>query len=216
MTNLSGRVSERVMCRIGIYLQKQHEMIVVHPNDPSTKMLSLIYEDIKDVTFFDSRKQREEILMAIAAAPREEPILLLGHGCPNGLLDMRYGLVIKDEDAGILKDRPNLVGIWCYASSYAYHHGLKGFFSGMFISEEPEAWVNEVNAEAEEIDEKAWDFAGRFGDMLREGKPLQEIAAELMDSRHQDSALTRFNYERPTWRPTGKEPLPAASEEENW
>ena len=77
------------MCRIGIYLQKQHEMIVVHPNDPSTRMLSLIYEDIKDVTLFDSWEQREEILKTIAAAPREEPILLLGHGCPNGLFDMR-------------------------------------------------------------------------------------------------------------------------------
>ena len=55
------------MCRIGIYLQKQHEMIVVHPNDPSTRMLSLIYEDIKDVTLFDSWEQREEILKTIAA-----------------------------------------------------------------------------------------------------------------------------------------------------
>lgn len=204
------------MCRIGIYLQKQHEMIVVHPNDPSTRMLSLIYEDIKDVTLFDSWEQREEILKTIAAAPREEPILLLGHGCPNGLFDMRYGLVIKDSDANILKDRPNLVGIWCYASSYAHKNGLKGFFSGMFISEEPEAWVNDVDAEAEEIDVKAWDFAGRFGDMLREGKTLQIIAAELMDPKYRDSELTRFNYERLTWRPTGKEPLPAASEEENW
>lgn len=106
-----GSVSERVMYRIGIYLQKQHEMIVVHPNDPSTRMLSLIYEDIKDVTLFDSWEQREEILKTIAAAPREEPILLLGHGCPNGLFDMRYGLVIKDSDANILKERPNLVGV---------------------------------------------------------------------------------------------------------
>ena len=177
-------------------------------------MLALIYEDMKDITFFDSWKQREDILKVIAAAPREEPVLLLGHGCPNGLFDMRNGLVIRDSDADILRDRPNLVGIWCYASSYAHKHGLKGFFSGMFISEEPEAWVNDVNAEAEEIDEKAWDFAGRFGDMLRAGKTLEDTAAELMDPKHQDSELTRFNYGRLTWRPTGEEPLPAASEEE--
>ena len=201
---------------MSIYLQKQHDMIVVHPKDPSTKMLSLIYEDIKDITLFDSWEQREEIIKAITAAPREEPILLLGHGCPNGLFDMRYALIIKDSDADILKDRPNLVGIWCYASSYAYKHGLKGFFSGMFISEEPEAWVNGVNAEAEEIDEKALDLAGRFGDMLRAGKPLEEIAGELMKPCHRDSALTRFNYERLTWRTTGDEPLPSASAKEDW
>ena len=189
-------------------------MIVVHPKDPSTRMLSLIYEGIEDVTFFDSWEQREEILKAIIEAPKEEPVFLLGHGCPNGLFDLRYGLIIKDSDADILKNRPNLVGIWCYASSYAHKHGLKGFFSGMFISEEPEAWLNNVNADAEEIDEKAWDFAGRFGDMLRAGKALEEIAVELMNPCHRDSELTSFNYDRLTWRPKGDEALPPASEEE--
>ena len=100
-------------------------------------MLAAIYEGIEGVKLFDSYLQREEILKAIAAAPKDEPILLLGHGCPSGLYDMRYGLVIRNEDADLLKNRPNLVGIWCYASDYAYNHGLKGFYSGMFISEEP-------------------------------------------------------------------------------
>lgn len=174
-------------------------------------MLALLYEGIEGVTLFDSWEQREEILKAIAAAPKEEPILLLGHGCPSGLYDMRYGLIITNADAALLKDRPNLVGIWCYASDYAYVHGLKGFFSGMFISEEPEAWVNGVEADAEEVDEKVWDFSERFGALMHEGRPLAEIAAELMDPRHRDSELTRFNYDRLTWRPMGTEPLPEAS-----
>ena len=183
-------------------------MIVVHPSDPSTGMLGLIYEGLDNVTLFDSWEQRDQIRAAIAAAPREEPVLLLGHGCPYGLYDLRYGLVLTDADAELLKDRPNLVGIWCYASDYASRHGLKGFFSGMFISEEPEAWVNGVDAESGEIDGKAWDFAGRFGDMLRAGMPLEDAARELMDPRHVDSDLTRFNYSRLTWRPAGDEPLP--------
>ena len=57
-------------------------MIVVHPFDPSTRMLSKIYEGLDGVTLFDSWTQRREILGAIAAATREETILLLGHGCP--------------------------------------------------------------------------------------------------------------------------------------
>ena len=183
-------------------------MIVVHPSDPSTGMLGLIYEGLDNVTLFDSWEQRDQIRAAIAAAPREEPVLLLGHGCPYGLYDLRYGLVLTDADAELLKDGPNLVGIWCYDSDYASRHGLKGFFSGMFISEEPEAWVNGVDAESGEIDGKAWDFAGRFGDMLRAGMPLEDAARELMDPRHVDSDLTRFNYSRLTWRPAGDEPLP--------
>ena len=191
-------------------------MIVVHPFDPSTRMLGEIYTGIEGVKFFDSWKQRDEILKAIAAAPKDEPILLLGHGCPSGLLDMRYGIVLGDSDAELLKDRPNLVGIWCYASSYAYKHGLKGFFSGMFISELPEAIVNGVDASAQEIDDDAWNFAIRFGLLLRGGSTLEETAGVLMDSCYMDSDLTVFNYSRLTWRPEGNEPLPPASEDEYW
>ena len=171
-------------------------------------MLGLLYEGLEGVTLFDSYKQRKELLEAIAAAPREEPVLLLGHGCPGGLYDLRYGLIITNADAELLKDRPNLIGIWCYASSYAYANGLKGFFSGMFISEKPEAIANDVEATAEEVDTKVWDFSRRFGELIRAGLPLEKIAAELMDPRHIDSDLTRFNYERLVWRPTGTEPQP--------
>ena len=45
------------------------DMIVVHPSDPSTRMLGLLYEGIDGVTVFNSWKQRDEILAAIAAAP---------------------------------------------------------------------------------------------------------------------------------------------------
>ena len=191
-------------------------MIVVHPFDPSTRMLGEIYKGIEGVKFFDSWKQRDEILKAIAAASKDEPILLLGHGCPSGLLDLRYGIVLGDSDAELLKDRPNLVGIWCYASSYAYKHGLKGFFSGMFISELPEAIVNGVDASAQEIDDDAWNFAIRFGLLLRGGSTLEETAGVLMDPCYMVSDLTDFNYSRLTWRPEGNEPLPSASEEEYW
>ena len=188
-------------------------MIVVHPYDPSTVMLGKVYEGLDNVTLFDSWKQRKQILEAIAAAPLEEPILLLGHGCPNGLYDLRYGLVLNDNDAELLKNRPNLVGIWCYASSYAEAHGLKGFYSGMFISEGREANYLGVNATEEEANTQAWDFSRRLGDLLRAGKPMEEVAKELMDPKYITSELTHYNYTRLTWRPTGNEPLP---EETPW
>ena len=177
-------------------------------------MLCEIYKGIEGVSLFDSWTQRNDILKAIAAAPKDEPVLLLGHGCPSGLLDMRYGLVINDADADLLKDRSNLVGIWCYASNYAFTHGLKGFFSGMFISELPEAIINGVDASAKEIDDDAWNFCIRFGLLLRGGVPLEDIAGVLMDPCYRVSDLTEFNYSRLTWRLQGNEPLPPVSEEE--
>lgn len=185
-------------------------MIVVHPKDPSTKFLHLMYEDIGGVLFFDSISQREQILEAIRNAPKDEYILLLGHGTPHGLL----GGFIGDEDAELLRDRPNLVGVWCYASSYAYKYGLKGFFSGMFISEWYEAEANEVTATPDEIDEMCWAFAGMFGDLLRAGYPLAAIAANLMNQNNITSDLTRFNYTRMAFRRTGMEELPV--KEDYW
>ena len=180
-------------------------MIVVHPEDPSTRMLSLIYEGLADVTIFNSWQQRKEILNVIEATPKEEPIFLLGHGSSSGLLDKRFGFIIRDEDADLLKNRPNLVGIWCYASDFAYRHGLKGFFSGMFISEFTEALHCKVNTNTKEIEDKAFDFAFRFGNMLSMGIPLNQIVEDLTSPCHHDSELTSFNYSRLTWRPTGKE-----------
>ena len=171
-------------------------MIVVHPQDPSTAMLQSIYEELPDVKFFDSYLQREEIISAIAAAPKDEPIFLLGHGCPSGLLDMRHGLVIDDGDADLLKDRPNLVCIWCYASTYGYNHGLAGFFSGMFISEPVEALMCGVSATDYEIECCASDFALRLGKLLRAGKTVREAAQEMMDPKWIVSDLTRYNYSR--------------------
>ena len=86
----------------------------------------------------------------------------------------------------------------------------------MFISELPEAIVNGVEASAQEIDDDAWNFAIRFGLLLRGGSTLKEAAGVLMDSCYMVSDLTDFNYSRLTWRPEGNEPLPPASEEEYW
>ena len=191
-----------------ISLQRSQNMIVVHPKDPSTAMLQSIYEELPDVKLFDSYLQREEILSAIEAAPKDEPIFLLGHGCPSGLLDMRYGLVIEDEDAHLLKGRTNLVCIWCYASSYGYNHDLNGFFSGMFISEPLEAYMCEVKATDEEIEMEASDFALRFGNLLRGGKTIKEAAEEMMNPKWIKSDLTRYNYSRLQYRDGNDEEMP--------
>ena len=177
-------------------------------------MLGKVYEGFENVKLFNNVEQRDEMLAAIAAAPREEPIMLLGHGCPNGLYDlMAWDMMVGGPDAELLKDRPNLMGIWCYASSYAAKHGLKGFFSGMFISEGGEATMVGVDATEEEANAHAWDFAQRMGDLLRQGLPLEDVAKELMDPKHITSELTNYNYTRLTWRPTGNEALP---EERAW
>lgn len=47
-------------------------------------------------------RQREQIIDALRTAPKDEMILLLGHGTPHGLI----GGFICDDDAELLQDRP--------------------------------------------------------------------------------------------------------------
>ena len=130
---------------------------------------------------------------------------------------MRYGHVVGDGDAEILKDPPNLVGIWCHASTYAHRHGLKGFFSGMFISEMSEAYVCGVEATGDEVDFCASDFALRFGDMLRAGMSVREAAEELMDPRYITDDLTAYNYSRLQYRADGEdEEVPLDMRDDGW
>lgn len=190
-------------------------MIIIHPFDPSTRFLSLIYEGFEDALFFDSGKQKNEIRSALTISPKDELVLMLGHGTPDGMVDRRdWTYLINDKDVDLLINRPNLIGIWCYASSFAEKHKLKGLYCGMFISEYGEALDLGIKSTYEEVEEYSWDFAGRFGELLRAGLGLKEIANTLTDEKYQNSELTKYNYSRLTFRETGEEPLPI--KEEYW
>lgn len=119
--------------------------LVIHPKDRSTDFLSVIYKDIPNATILHGewppKMNIEEVNEHIRTHDR---VIMLGHGCPNGLFSMglfknSYGLVINDETADLLRDKPDNVYIWCHANEYVEKHELKGFYSGMFISEVGEA-----------------------------------------------------------------------------
>ena len=182
-------------------------MIVVHPYGNSTRFLHLVYENLPEVRFFSRSYERDRLLVALRSAPREEPVLLLGRGTPYGLA----GGLLRDGDAPLLRDRPNLIGIWNMASTFAFRHGLKGLFSGTFLTEPGEAFCEGIK---DDLETNNWDFAGRLGDLLRGGFSLPEIAEIMTEECYQDSALTRCNYSRLTLRIKGNEPLPV--EEDYW
>ena len=175
-------------------------MIVVHPYDNWTSFLRLAYEDLPGARFFSYPRERESLLDAIGNAPREERILLLGRGTPYGLA----GGLLKDNDAHLLKDRPNLICLWNQSSTFAFRHGLKGLFSGSFIWGQGEAFCEGIS---DDPMEKNWDFAGRLGDLLRGGFSVPEVAEILGDDCYRDNDLTRYNYSRLTFRVKGDEPL---------
>jgi hypothetical protein len=116
--------------------------LVIHPEDRSTDFLCPIYASIKNKTVIRSGYTKTEIIELIKSHDR---IMMMGHGCPVGLFncgrfkDIQSGCVIDMSMVRYLKDK-DCVCIWCNADQFVNRHELKGFYSGMFISEVSEAY----------------------------------------------------------------------------
>jgi hypothetical protein len=110
--------------------------LVIHPKDRSTDFLSTIYEDLDDVTLVTSAVDRGQLKNMIE---EHDQVFMLGHGTPHGLLG-NGGFIIDDTFAPVLAEKDNSVFVWCNADQYVKYNKLKGFHTGMFISEVGEAY----------------------------------------------------------------------------
>ena len=171
-------------------------MTVIHANDPTTKVLSLLYEQREDVLAHLTETSTNG---AVRRALREDDtIMMLGHGNKYGLFsapDKRgeyKRLLIDDSLVQFLRDK-TCIGIWCNADQFAKRYGLHGLFSGMIISELQEAIDNEIPATKDEIDLEIRKFTLRLRDCI-ERYGLQETPIRMKEMDDVKSALTTFNY----------------------
>ena len=107
--------------------------LVIHPKDTTTDFLSLIYED-KDWTVITDNISKSALKRQIKAHDR---IVMLGHGMETGLIGFNR-LVIDSNLVYLLREK-HCVCIWCNADKFVLKYGLKGFYTGMIISEVQEA-----------------------------------------------------------------------------
>ncbi len=118
--------------------------LVIHPKDKSTDFLSPIYAGLDDVTLVTGGWSQDQIQEAIQT---HDQVMMMGHGSPNGLFtvgqfpieDRFSGYVIGSGLVETLAQKDNNIFIWCNADQFVTRHGLKGFYTGMFISETGEA-----------------------------------------------------------------------------
>lgn len=112
--------------------------LVIHPDDRSTDFLKIIYENhLDDWTIInDCFITKEELIKQIKDHDR---IIMMGHGTPSGLLNpKKWNLLINDDFAELLKTKET-ISIWCHSDQYFRKHKIKGFHTGMIISEVSEA-----------------------------------------------------------------------------
>jgi hypothetical protein len=127
--------------------------LVIHPTDSTTKFLSVIYKD-KDWTIINDGISKEDLFALIADHKR---IIFMGHGIAGGMLGFPYLI-----DERFFTDKTKLyVCIWCNADQFVKKYKIKGFHTGMIISEMEEAnYMGIFHANYTQLEESNSLFAG--------------------------------------------------------
>lgn len=175
-------------------------MIVIHPNDKTTRFLKTVYAFESYVDLYTEKDSNSEIRRALnhRAYPGEY-IMMLGHGCEYGLFapeseNKPFGrLIINGSHVEFL--RKNIcIGIWCNANLFAEKYSLHGVFSGMIISEMEEACMYGIKTTPEELESENDRLAGLLKDAVQNCKTLKDIPEYIKSHAPMETPLQRFNY----------------------
>jgi hypothetical protein len=111
--------------------------LVIHPADRTTDFLSEIYKDWdKDsYTLLRTSSDKKNLKNKIRNHDR---VVMMGHGDGYGLFGFS-SYFIHDHYADLLNEKQGNVFIWCNANQFMQRNDLKGFATGMIISEWDEA-----------------------------------------------------------------------------
>jgi len=149
--------------------------LIIHPKDESTFFLDIVYKNVPNKTVVTGGITRIELVNLIESHDR---IMMLGHGTPDGLLSIGQfpdpGWFIIDRwMAPLLETKENNVFIWCNADQFVNKYKLKGFYSGMFISEVGEAYYCGLPGTSQDlVDESNYGFCEILGEHINESKDI--------------------------------------------
>ena len=176
-------------------------MLVIHPKDKTTAMISALYDGLEEqvVTDYRKTKKMESMLQNVST---QERIMFLGHGSDKGLFfredDSKEGfdkvIVGHPHTYHLRKHGGKIVAVWCNADLFARAEGLHGLFTGMIVSELNEALLYQVETTQEELDRENVKLAMRLRALLDAGIPLTEIPKRMLAMDDVHSPLTTFNY----------------------
>ncbi len=174
--------------------------LVIHPQDSSTDFLDFIYASIPNKTLVTADTDKPTIIDLIKLSDR---VMMMGHGSPNGLFAVgqfytENGYVIDESFIPFLKNNINNFYIWCNANQFIERYKLKGFYTGMFISEMMEAeFYNFRNIKQRDIDESNELFSSLLSDTIH--MPVEttyKIVKEVYGNLGRVNPIAKFNSER--------------------
>jgi hypothetical protein len=149
--------------------------LIIHPQDSSTSFLDIVYENVQDKTLITGGVSKSEVIKLIMEHDR---VMMMGHGSPGGLFAVgQFGnsgaYIIDQSMVPYLRDKTDNVFIWCNADKFVDVFKLKGFYSGMFISEVGEAnYCGLPGMSQEVVDESNYGFVNIIAKYINEDKEL--------------------------------------------
>ena len=176
------------------------DTLIIHPRDESTEMLKYVYEghcfDVCD----DPNISKSDLAKLIKL---HDAIIMLGHGTGDGLAypSAIHGLkpgpdgsffMIDDGFAALLREKKT-ISMWCFSDRYFQRNRIKGFHTGMIISEKQEAELVLGDcplSEAELYDNMAL-LSKSLGECI-DKEPL-EMRSYVLAHYQGEDAITRFN-----------------------
>lgn len=188
--------------------------LIIHPLDDSTSFLDIVYTPIPDKTVITNGYKSN----VIDYINDHERIMMMGHGTPSGLLSVgqfsennnfkfwnRYRsefgssmYVIDYDSVSALQEKKENIFIWCNADQFVNRYRLKGFYTGMFISEVGEAFYCGVpHANQDMVDESNYAFCYMLAKVINE--PNQVIYDTVMKEYGELAAkndVALYNYNR--------------------
>lgn len=162
--------------------------LVIHPKDTSTDFLSDIYSG-KDWTVITTNISKSKLKTLIKEHDR---IVMLGHGTENGLIGFDR-FVINSELVYLLREK-HCVCIWCNADKFVEKYKLKGFYTGMIISEDIEANMYCVKATYDEIKESNKLFATAIKESI-DSENSENMVEKAKSIYNLDTYIVKFNKE---------------------
>jgi hypothetical protein len=176
--------------------------LVIHPKDKTTDFLKPIYENIPNTTVLTDGLK----LDVIKAINEHDRVLMMGHGSPWGLFGVgRFRennyfptYIIDNEIVHALLPKKDNMYIWCNADKFVQRHQLKGFYSGMFISEVSEASMCGLpNTPQNIVTESNDSFAKWVGEISNlSTKDVYNYILSKYKVLAENNKVAKYNYER--------------------
>lgn len=163
------------------------KILVIHPADPTTDFLKDVYSEL-DCKIISKTISRSKLKRAIL---QHDKIIMLGHGTKDGLIGSSGSTIIDSRLVYLLRNK-QCVYIWCNAVDFVKKYKLKGFATGMIISEYEEALDYCIDTSGIQIRESNELFASTLKKHIKATSKLM-FGRFLYDFHHEHNEIVDFN-----------------------